>query len=42
MVEQGPTLEVIGDPKDDYTRMLLDAIPNPFEDAQRPGDSMAG
>lgn len=30
VVEHGPTLEVIRDPKDDYTRTLLDAIPNPF------------
>ena len=29
VVEQGPTLEVIRDPKDDYTRTLLDAIPRP-------------
>ena len=30
VVEQGPTLDVIRDPQDDYTRTLLDAIPNPF------------
>ncbi len=29
MVERGPTLEVIGDAKDPYTRKLLAAIPNP-------------
>ena len=30
VVEHGPTLDVIRDPQDDYTRTLLDAIPNPF------------
>ena len=30
VVEQGPTLQVIRDPSDAYTRTLLDAIPNPF------------
>jgi peptide/nickel transport system ATP-binding protein len=30
VVEHGPTLEVIRNPQDDYTRTLLDAIPNPF------------
>ena len=30
VVEKGPTLGVIRDPGDDYTRSLLDAIPNPF------------
>ena len=30
VVEKGPTLDVIRDPQDDYTRTLLDAIPNPF------------
>jgi peptide/nickel transport system ATP-binding protein len=30
VVEQGPSLDVIRAPKDDYTRQLLDAIPNPF------------
>ncbi|MER7072987.1 ABC transporter ATP-binding protein [Terrabacter sp. NPDC000476] len=30
VVEQGETLQVIRDPKDDYTRTLIDAIPNPF------------
>jgi len=33
VVEQGPSLEVIRNPKDDYTRLLLNAIPNPFEEA---------
>jgi peptide/nickel transport system ATP-binding protein len=32
VVEQGPSLEVIRYPKDDYTKKLLDAVPNPFED----------
>ena len=35
VVEQGPSLEVIRYPKDAYTQLLLDAIPNPFEDATR-------
>ena len=35
VVEKGPTLEVIRDPQDDYTRTLLDAIPNPFEQVNR-------
>ncbi len=30
VVEQGPALKVIRDPEDDYTRTLLDAVPNPF------------
>ncbi|MFG1912041.1 ABC transporter ATP-binding protein [Kribbella sp. NPDC048928] len=30
VVEQGPSLDVIRAPKDEYTRLLLDAIPNPF------------
>ena len=33
VVEQGPSLEVIRNPKDDYTKLLLEAIPNPFEEA---------
>ena len=32
VVEQGPSLQVIRYPKDDYTKKLLDAVPNPFED----------
>ena len=35
VVEQGPSLEVIRNPQDDYTRLLLDAIPNPFEQVAR-------
>ncbi len=30
VVEQGPALEVIRNPKDDYTKLLLEAVPNPF------------
>jgi peptide/nickel transport system ATP-binding protein len=30
VVEQGPALEVIRNPTDDYTKLLLDAVPNPF------------
>jgi peptide/nickel transport system ATP-binding protein len=30
VVEQGPTLKVIREPSDAYTRKLIDAIPNPF------------
>jgi peptide/nickel transport system ATP-binding protein len=30
VVEQGPALEVIRNPRDAYTRTLLDAVPNPF------------
>ncbi|MEU5947337.1 ABC transporter ATP-binding protein [Micromonospora sp. NPDC047465] len=33
LVERGPTREVIGTPRDDYTRLLLDSIPNPFAGA---------
>jgi peptide/nickel transport system ATP-binding protein len=33
VVEQGPSLDVIRSPKDDYTRMLLEAVPNPFAEA---------
>ena len=32
VVEQGPSLQVIRYPKDSYTRELLAAVPNPFED----------
>ncbi|GAA1837524.1 ABC transporter ATP-binding protein [Microlunatus capsulatus] len=34
VVEQGPALDVIRRPRDPYTRLLLDAIPNPFEAAR--------
>ncbi|MFF5176241.1 ABC transporter ATP-binding protein [Micromonospora sp. NPDC000089] len=30
MVERGPTREVIQGARDDYTKLLLDSIPNPF------------
>jgi oligopeptide/dipeptide ABC transporter ATP-binding protein len=30
LVERGPTLQVIQSATDDYTKLLLDAIPNPF------------
>jgi peptide/nickel transport system ATP-binding protein len=36
VVERGPTLEVIGAARHDYTRLLLDAIPNPFAGEPRP------
>lgn len=36
VVEQGRALQVIRDPQDAYTRKLLDAIPNPFADLDRP------
>jgi peptide/nickel transport system ATP-binding protein len=42
VVEAGPSLRVIRQPEDEYTRRLLEAIPNPFQDAPLPGDSMAG
>ncbi len=52
VVEQGPSLEVIRNPQDPYTRTLLEAVPNPFDDEPtprdapavyvKPGDSMAG
>jgi peptide/nickel transport system ATP-binding protein len=31
LVESGPAVDVIENPREDYTRQLLDAIPNPFE-----------
>ena len=31
VVEQGPASEVIDHPREEYTRQLLDAIPNPIE-----------
>ena len=36
VVEQGRALQVIRHPRDSYTRKLLDAIPNPFDNADRP------
>jgi len=30
LVESGPTLDVIGSAKHEYTKLLLDSIPNPF------------
>ena len=30
VVERGPTLDLIRQPRDDYTKRLLDAVPNPF------------
>jgi peptide/nickel transport system ATP-binding protein len=35
VVEQGPALDVIRHPEDDYTQMLLEAIPNPFDEVRR-------
>lgn len=35
VVEQGPSLEVIRNPQDDYTQLLLEAIPHPFEQVSR-------
>lgn len=32
VVEQGPAIDVIRNPQDEYTRLLLEAIPNPFAD----------
>jgi peptide/nickel transport system ATP-binding protein len=31
LIESGPADRVIDDPQAEYTRQLLDAIPNPFE-----------
>jgi peptide/nickel transport system ATP-binding protein len=31
LIESGPADEVIENPREEYTRQLLDAIPNPFE-----------
>jgi len=36
VVEKGRAREVIRFPRDAYTRKLLDAIPNPFADVERP------
>ncbi|MBM7787699.1 ABC transporter ATP-binding protein [Tenggerimyces flavus] len=35
IVEQGPTQDVIRDPQDDYTRALLEAVPEPDPDLAR-------
>jgi peptide/nickel transport system ATP-binding protein len=40
IVEQGPTREVLRDPRDPYTRQLLAALPNPFA-AAPPGSGGA-
>jgi peptide/nickel transport system ATP-binding protein len=32
IVEQGEAINVIRNPEDEYTRQLLEAIPNPFAD----------
>jgi oligopeptide/dipeptide ABC transporter ATP-binding protein len=37
LVERGPTLQVVRHAQDDYTRELLDAIPNPFARAAAEG-----
>jgi ABC-type glutathione transport system ATPase component len=39
LVESGTTLQVIGAAKDDYTRLLLDSIPNPFTTGASPLES---
>ncbi|MFB9236519.1 dipeptide ABC transporter ATP-binding protein [Plantactinospora siamensis] len=36
LVERGTAAEVIGAPRDDYTKLLLDSIPNPFAAASPP------
>ena len=33
VVEQGPALDVIHHPRDDYTKLLLEAVPNPFAES---------
>ncbi|MFC0674650.1 ABC transporter ATP-binding protein [Brachybacterium hainanense] len=35
LVEKGRAIDVIRDPEDEYTRRLLEAIPNPFADIYR-------
>jgi oligopeptide/dipeptide ABC transporter ATP-binding protein len=47
LVESGPALSVIRDAQDDYTRRLLEAIPNPYAEREAiqvavPGGSTAG
>ena len=39
LVERGPTLQVVRHAQDDYTRELLDAIPNPFGAHHGRGDT---
>jgi peptide/nickel transport system ATP-binding protein len=36
VVEHGPSLEVIRSPRDPYTRLLLDAVPNPYLGTNQP------
>lgn len=36
VAEHGIAIDVIRDPQDEYTRRLLDAIPNPFADIYKP------
>ena len=36
VVEQGDSHEVIANPRDEYTRLLLNSIPNPFADFDAP------
>jgi peptide/nickel transport system ATP-binding protein len=35
-VDQGILHEVIANPRDEYTRLLLNSIPNPFADFDAP------
>ncbi|MFC3502527.1 ABC transporter ATP-binding protein [Micromonospora krabiensis] len=41
LVERGSTRDVIGSARDDYTRLLLDSIPNPFAKAADRGSPSA-
>jgi len=36
VVEQGASHDVIANPQDEYTRLLLSSIPNPFADLNVP------
>jgi len=36
VVEHGTAMDVIRSPRDEYTRLLLDSIPNPFADIYKP------
>lgn len=38
VVEQGPSLRVIREPTDAYTKRLRDAIPNPFAERSPAGE----